>query len=200
MFNFSEPGTGIAEPHLVQALYSHLSTSGSKYAQLVSEGGGLDGWASDAGQYVESLLKFLKVIAADVIELDSKINFHDEVEPGLTKWFMLTVWKDAIQNAAGHQWIEDSWYQPPDNVSGTRLWQLRCGAYIIALSNDKAALAKYETLHKQMRAKFAGKSTVKKISADYNKLDEIARSLKQRLLEFSDAECLPGYCELEKHE
>jgi integrase len=86
-----EPGTGIAEPHLVQALYSHLSTSGSKYAQLVSEGGGLDGWTSDAGQYVESLLEFLKVITTEVKELDAKINFHDEVEPGLTKWFMLTV-------------------------------------------------------------------------------------------------------------
>jgi hypothetical protein len=193
-------GIGIAEPHLVKSLYSHLRTSGPKYAQLMGEGGAFDVWASGASQYLENSLKFLKTVVGGVKELNTKINFRDDVKPGLSRWFILTAWKDAMQNTNGHPWIEDSWYQPPENVSGANLWQLRCGAYIIALADGKDALAKYETLHKQLRAGFAERSMVKNIAADYNKLDEIARDVKQRLLEFNDEECLLGYCDLDKHE
>ena len=166
----------------------------------MGEGGAFDVWASGASQYLENSLKFLKTVVGGVKELNTKINFRDDVKPGLSRWFILTAWKDAMQNTNGHPWIEDSWYQPPENVSGANLWQLRCGAYIIALADGKDALAKYETLHKQLRAGFAGRSTVKNIAADYNKLDEIARDVKQRLLEFNDEECLLGYCDLDKHE
>ena len=192
--------TGIAEPHLVKALNSHLSTSGPKYSQLVGEGGAFDAWAIEASNYLEASLKFLKNIAVEVKESNIQINFSDVVQPGLTKWFIMTIWKDAIQNTDGRHWIEDSWYHPPESVSGTSFWQLRCGAFTIALANDKDALAKYETLHKQMRTRFAVKSTMKNIAADYNKLDGIGRDVKQRLSEFSDEERLPGYCDLDKHE
>lgn len=189
-------GAGNAEPHLVKGLYSHLSTSGLfKFAKLVGDKGKLNSLADEAGRYSQALLKFLKLIT-DEVKACREVNFHDEAEPGITKWFNFTVWKDAIQKAGGYPWIGDSLYKPPEPSTPSNLWQLRCGPYIIGIAKSKKTLKIYENWHKNQRVKYAEHPLAQDIDAKYRELTNITLDIRQRLQEFSDMQYLPGHCEL----
>jgi site-specific recombinase XerD len=195
--NYYDVSTNFAEPHLVKGLLSHLSTSASsRFAELVGGKGKLDNWVGAVGQYSEAVLKFLKLITDEVEGYRVKVNFHDEEKPGLTKWFIVTAWRDAILKATGYPWIHDSWYHPPESISGTSLWQLRCGAYIIGIAESKKTLKTYENWHKKLRVKYAKNKLAQDIAAKYQKLNDTAQDIGQRLQEFSDMRRLPGHCEL----
>ena len=195
--NYHAIGAGIAEPHLVKALSSHLSTSGlSKFTELVGDKGKLNNLVGKAGRYSQALLIFLKLIADEVKGYRAKENFHDELKPGLTKWFIMTAWNDAIQKAGGYSWIDDSCYKPPESIPNANLWQLRCGTYPIGIARSRRTLKTYEKWHKNLRAKYAEHSSAKDIHAKSQDLSEIAQEIRQRLQEFGDIERLPGHCEL----
>jgi len=190
-------GSGIAEPYLAKALFSHLSTSSlPKFTELVGGKGKLNNLVSKAGQYSQALLLFLKLIADEVRGYRAKVNFRDEVKPGLTKWFIMTAWNDAIQKAGGYSWIDDSWYKPHESISGTNLWQLRCGAYGIGIAKSNGALRTYENWHKNLRVKYASHQSAKDIHIKSQELEVIAQEIRQLLEEFSDTERLPGRCKL----
>lgn len=195
--NYSDIGAGIAVSHLVKGLYSHLSTSGlSKFAELVGDKGKLDNWVGEVGQHSEALLKFLKAIADEVSGHKAQVRFHDEAKPGLTRWFIITTWNNAIQKAIGYSWIDDSWYHPPEPSIPSNLWQLRCGAYIIGIARSKRTLKTYENWHKKLRVTHSENPLVKDIAAKGQELNDSAEEIRQRLQEFSDMQPLPGHCEL----
>jgi site-specific recombinase XerD len=189
--------TGITTPRLLERLYSHLSTSGfPKFSELVGEQGKLERWAGEVGQYCKAGLNLLKLIIDDVEAHRTNVFFGDETKPGLTKWFPLTVWSDVIQKAGGYSWIRQSWYHPPENISGSNLWRLRCGAYPIGIAKTKTRLKTYENWHKTLRENYAISQAVKDINKRYLKLDETATQIKQLFLDLSDMERLPGSCDL----
>ncbi len=195
--NYYDIRAGIAEPHLVKGLYSHLRTSGlPKFAELVGNKGKLNNWVGEVGQYSEALLKFLKLISDEVEVYKAKIYFHDEAKPGLTRWFIITAWNDALQKANDYPWIGDSWYHPPESILNTGLWQLKCGAYGIGIAKSKRTLKTYKNWHKELRVKYAEHQSAKDIHAKSQELSNVAQEIRQRLQEFSDMERLPGNCEL----
>jgi len=194
---YHDPSAGIGASHLVKGLYGHLSTSGlPKFAELVGDKGKLQDLVGKAGQYSEGLMRFLKLIADEVKGRKAKVNFHDETKPGLTRWFIITVWNDAIQKASGYSWIDDSWYHPPEPSTPHNLWQLRCGGFIIGIARSKKTLKTYENWHKKLRVKCAEDPLAKDLAIKYQELSKFAQEIRQRLQEFSDMERLPGRCEL----
>lgn len=129
---------GVAEPHLVEGLFSHLTTSGlTRFTEVAGDDGDINTLVTIAGQYSQELLLFLKLIADEVKGSREKLLFHDEQKPGLTKDFITTIWSDAIQKAEGHSWIDKSWYKPPERVAGTKLLQQKCGAFIIIIAKNE---------------------------------------------------------------
>ncbi len=195
--SYSDIGAGNAAPHLVKGLYSHLSTSGlSKFAELVGDKGKLDNLVSEAGQYSQALLMFLKLIAGEVKEHSARVSFRDEVKPGLTKWFIITAWNDALQKAGGYSWIDNSWYKPHESIPCTNLWQLWCSAYSIGIARSKRTLKSYENWHKKVRTDYAEHQSAKDIVTKSQEMSNAAQKIKQRLQEFSDIEHLPGHCGL----
>jgi hypothetical protein len=195
--SYYDVSTNFAEPHLVKGLLSHLSTSRlSRFAELAGDKGKVDNLVGETGQYSQALLKFLKLIVDEVKGYRVKVNFHDEEKPGLAKSFIVTAWKDAILKATGYSWITDSWYKPRESIPGTNLWQLRCGAYIIGIAESKKTLKTYENWHKKLRVKYAKNKLAQDIAAEYQKLNDTAQDIGQRLQEFSDMRRLPGHCEL----
>jgi hypothetical protein len=195
--NYPDIGTGIAEPHLVKGLFSHLNTSeSSKFTELVGDRGTLRDLVFKAGQYSQALLDLLKLITDEVKGYRAKVDFHDEGKQGLTKWFIISAWNDALQKVSGHSLIDDTWYKPQENIPGTSLWQLKCGGYIIGIAKTKKTLKTYENWHKNLRGKYAEDPLAIQISATQQELNNIAQLIRQRLQEFSDMEHLPGHCEL----
>jgi hypothetical protein len=195
--NYYDVSTNFAEPHLVKGLLSHLSTSGlSKFAELVGDKGKLGNLVGEAGQYSEAVLKFLKLIADEVKGYRAKTDFHDEGKPGLTRWFIISAWNDAIQKAGGCSWIDNSWYKPYESVPGTNLWQLRVGGAVIGIAKSKRTLNSYETWHKKLILKYATDPLAKDIAVKDEDLGIIAQDVKQRLQEFSDMQQVPGHCEM----
>jgi hypothetical protein len=194
---YYDPGAGIDGSHLVKGLYSHLNTSGlPKFAELVGDKGKLNNWVSAVGQYSQALLMFLKFIADDVKGYRAKVSFRDEAKPGLTKWFVLTAWNDILQQAGGFPWIDDSWYKPHESIPDTNLQQLKCGSYIIGIAKSKITLKTYENWHKKLRVNSVKHQSAKDLHAKSQELSNVAQEIRQRLLEFSDMERLPGRCEL----
>ena len=190
-------GAGNAEPHLVKGLFNHLNTSGlSEFAGIVGDKGKPNNLVGKAGQYSQALLMFLKLIADEVKGYRAKVNFHDEPKPGLTKWFIITVWNDVIQKASGHSWIDDSWYKPPESIPDTSLWQLKCGSYGISIARSKKTLATYKNWHKKLRVKHAEHPLAIDIAVKDREMGNIAQEIRQQLQKFSDMEHLPGHCEL----
>jgi hypothetical protein len=195
--NYYDVCSGIAEPHLVRGLYSHLSTSGlSKFSELVGDKGQLQQLLSAIGKYSNSLMTFLKIITNEAEGYRAKVFFHDEAMSGLTRSFIVTIWKDAIEEAGGHSWIDNSWYKPQESIPDTNLWQLKCGGYIIGIAKSNKTLKTYENWHKNLRGKYAEDPLARRISATQQELNNIAQTISQRLQEFSDIEHLPGHCEL----
>jgi hypothetical protein len=195
--NYYDVSTNFAEPHLVKGLLSHLSTSGlSRFAELAGDKGKLNNLVGETGQYSQALMRFLKLIVDEVKGYRAKVCSHDEGKPGLTKWFIISAWNDAIQKAGGYSWITDSWYKPHESIPGTNLWRLRCGAYIIGIAESKKTLKTYENWHKKLRVKYAKNKLAQDIAAKYQELNDTVQDIRQRLQEFSDMERLPGHCEL----
>lgn len=141
-------------------------------------------------------MTFLKLIAQEVNGYRTEVNLHDELKPGLTKWFILTAWNDAIQKAGGYAWIDDSWYKPHESIAGTNLWQLMCGAYGIGIAKSDRTLKTYENWHKKLRAKYAAHQSAEGINCRNREMDYLGKDIKQRFQEFSDIERVPGHCEL----
>ena len=195
--SYLNTGAGIAAPHLIKDLYSHLSTSGlPEFAELAGDMGRLAEWSSKVPRYLEALLKFLMTIVEEVKDYGAEVSFHDEAKPGLTRWFAITTWNDALQKAGGRSWIVDSWYDTSEHTDGTGLLQLKCGAYTIGFAKSKTKLEQYVRWHKKLRASYAEHQLVKDIHAISQELDNIAQDIRQRLQEFSDMQHLPGQCEL----
>ena len=122
--NYYDISANFAEPHFVKGLFSHLSTSGlPRFTELVGDKGKLNSLICEAGKYSLALLNFLKLIADEVKGYETPVNFHDEMKPGLTREFILIIWKDAIDKAGGQTWITDSWYTPPELNADSNLWQ-----------------------------------------------------------------------------
>jgi integrase len=197
--NYKDPGAGLATPHLIGGLYSHLATSGPGFAALAGDKGNIQQWVGEVEKYYETALGFLKGIAEKIQGYDAKVNYHDAAIPGLTRWFPITIWSDAIRKAGGNAWIEDSWYLPPESLTGAGLWQLRCGAYIIGIAESLEALGKFENWHKNLRGIYAGDETAKAIAAKSQELESAAKEIRQRLQEFGDAEEILGRCKFEKN-
>jgi len=194
---YNDPSDGIAGPHLVNGIYSHLKTSGlPKFAELVGDKGKLNNWIGEVEKYSETLLKFLKVIADDVKGYRVKVTFNDEEKPGLTKWFILTAWNDAIQKASDYSRIDGLSYKPSESILGTNLWQLKYGAYRIGIARSKGTIETYENWHKTLMDNYAKLQSVKDIVTKSQELSDIAQDIRQRLQEFSDMACLLGQCEL----
>jgi site-specific recombinase XerD len=195
--NYYDIGAAIAEAHLVKGLFSHLSTSGSsKFMELVGDKGKLSDLVFKAGQYSQALLNFLKLITDEVKGYRAQLDFHDEAKPGLTKWFIISAWNDAIQKAGGYSWIDNSWYKPYESVPGTNLWKLNCGAYAIGIAKSEKTLKTCENWHKKLRLKYEKDPLAKGIAVKDQELGIIAQYVKQRLQEFSDMQQVPGHCEL----
>ena len=192
-----EIGAGLVEPHLIRGLIDHLSTSGlHKYAELAGHDGKLKNLMVKAGQYSQDLLEFLRLITEEAMGYKTKLNFHEEEKPGLTKWFILTAWNDAIQRAGGHSWISDSWYHEPEFKTASNHWQLKCGAYVIGIAVSTKTLESYEKWHKKIRLIYDDDKSLKIITDNNLELTEKVQDIKQLLQEFSDRQSLPGHCEL----
>ena len=188
---------GVAAPHLVEGLYSHLSTSGlSKFTEIVGDKGKLHSLVVEIEQYSQALLAFLKLIVDDVERYRVKVNFHDEAKPGLTRWFIITTWHYVLWSAFGYGGIDDSLYKPHESIPGTNLWQIRCGGYAIGIARGKKTLRGYESLHKKLRVTHTENPLAKDIAGKYKRLNKTVQDIRQRLQEFSDMERLPGRCKL----
>ena len=195
--NYYDVSTNFAEPHLVKGLLSHLSTSGlSRFAELVGGKGKLNNLVGETGQYSQALLNFLKLMTDEVKGYRAKVDFHDEGKPGLTKWFIVSAWNDAIQKAGGYSWIDNSWYKPCESVPGTNLWQLRGGGALIGIARSKRTLKSYEAWHKKLILKYVTDPLARDIAAKDQELGVIAQDIKRRLQEFCDMQQVPGHCEL----
>jgi hypothetical protein len=196
-FTYHDPANMVAEPHIIEALYSHVGTSElTKFTELVGEEGKLQSFIYETGKYLQELHKFLQLIVDEVQGYGSELNFNDEVKPGLTKWFAKTVWVDALQITGGFPWIDESWYSLSKSNTLSGLWQLRCGAYILDNESSKDILTTHKDWHKNLRAKYAGHQLAKDIYAKSEEINTAAQEIKQRLEEFSDMDHLPGHCGL----
>jgi hypothetical protein len=148
-------------------------------------------------QFLEIGVELLKQICDKIRKLGVEMNSNDEMMPGLTRSFPLTIWRDAIQKVFGQSWVDDSWYHTPESIPDTEFWQLRCGAYVIGIANEKDTLTTFENWHKDLRAVYANGEKTKMLATQSTGVDKITRQIKQRLLEFSDMEILPGSCDME---
>lgn len=194
---YSDIGAGIAEPHLLKGVFSHLRSSGSRrFAELVDEGGQLHSLAVEIEQYSQALLVFFRLLVDDVKGYKAKVNFHDEAESGLTRWFIITAWYCVLWSAFGHVAIDDSLYRPHESIQGTDLWQLRFGAYAIGIARSEKMLETYKNWHKELRIRYAKHPLAKDVACKYHRLSETVQDITQRLKEFSDMQNLPGHCHL----
>ncbi len=190
-------GAGMAAPHLIKGLFSHLDTSGStKFRELVGDKGKLSELMVKVGLYSRALLKLLRLITDEVKGYRVKVDLHDERKLGLTKWFIISAWNNAIQKAGGHSWINNSWYKPGESDPVTNYYQLRAGGSIIGTAKSKRTLKIYETWHKKLTLKYSKDQLAKDIALKDQELGNVAQEVKQRLQEFSDMQQVPGHCEL----
>jgi integrase/recombinase XerD len=195
--SYYDVSAGFTQPHLANGLFSHLSTSGSpRFMELAGENSKIKTLVDKTGQYSQTLLEFLRLILTEVSEGKLKVNFHNEMLPGVTRWFILTIWKDAIDQAGGYSWIHESWYKPARNIPGTSFLQLDCGGNTICIARSEKTLKIYENLHRTLRAKYAKRRLLKEIYRKNQELSSLNQDIKERLQEFSDMEHLPGHCEL----
>jgi hypothetical protein len=194
---YPDVGAGVVEPHLLKGLFSHLSSSGSRrFAELVHEPGLLHSLAIETGQYSQALLTFLKLLTDDVKERKERINFRDDAEPGLKKWFVVTAWYCLLWRAIVRGTINDSLYRPHESIQGTDLLQLRFSAYVIGVARSEQILEMYEGWHKETRLRYANHPLAKDVAHRYKTLGESVQDITRRLNEFSDMQNLPGHCHL----
>jgi integrase/recombinase XerD len=194
---FHDIDAGVAESHFIKGLYNHLCTSEvTKYSELLGDKGKLNSLVSDFEHYSETLMRFLKLIKDEVEKNKTIVNYTEDFKPGLTKWFIITIWNDALCKANGSNWITDSWYKSSESASNPELWELKCGAYLIGTTEGRNILNNYENWHKSLRAKYAGHPLARAISAKGAEISETIKEVRERLQEFSDLKHLPGHCDL----
>ena len=194
---YPDIGAGMAETYLINGLFDHLSSAGSsKFSELVGDKGKFRNFVVKAGQYSEALLSFLKLMADEVKGYNAKVYFHYDEKPGLTKWFIVSAWNAAIQKAGGHSWIDSSWYHECEKIPGNDLWQVRVGGAAIGIAKSTRTLQRYENWHKKLILNYSSDPRVRDIAVKDQELGIIVQDIKQRLLEFSDMQPLPGHCEL----
>jgi hypothetical protein len=190
-------GAGIAASHLVKGLFDHLGTSGSlKFSELVGDEGKFSDLTDKFEKYALALIDLLKLITAEVKELKTKVNFLDEIRDGLNRWFIITIWEDAVSNAGGNSWVNDSWYKAPESIPGTNLLKLNCGGYTLGMAKSEKTLKTFENWHKKLRNKYAKYKSAKEIHIKDQEISDLAQQIRERLQEFSDVQYLPGTCDL----
>ncbi|MFC1947743.1 hypothetical protein ACFLXY_07485 [Chloroflexota bacterium] len=195
--NLPEISAGIAEPHLVQALLNHLSTSGeSRFSGLAVEIGKLETLRMKSSHYSELMVSLYKALLDSFTGTGAPIHDSDDIKPGLTKYFFITAWVDVVLKTEGHIFIYDGWYKPPEVIPGTGLWKIKCGAFDIAIAEDTQTLATYETQHQNLRKRYLNSTLVKEISHLGLELEVLSSEIRQALLEFDDKSELPGLCQL----
>jgi hypothetical protein len=194
--SYYKVGEKVAAPHLIQGLHAHLETAGPAFAGLAGIQGKLGDWEGSVGKYSQSLLALLKLMTDDAKGRGAAIHFNEETTAGLTRWFILTAWMDALLNGGGHPWIDDSWYQPYENIPGKDLWQARCGAYLIGIAEKRETLDDYVDWHKRLRLEYAANQLVRDIDAEGDRLNQEVQEIRGRLQEFIDTGRLPGKCGL----
>jgi hypothetical protein len=187
----------LGEPYLSRALYSHLKSSGARFAGLVGETGLLEEWKQQIEEFLANALRFLEIIVEQTGKHGVVVHDNSETTPGLLKWFPLTIWHDAISQSNGHPWIDESWYKNHEPFPDLGLWQLGCGAYVIGIAEKEETLKEFKNWHKDLRRAFADNETAKMLSAKSQDLERIAQEIRRVLLEFSDTEEIRGNCELE---
>lgn len=190
---YNDGTDSFAAPHLVDRLNNHFKTSDvPRFSELVGNEGRIHHLAIEIGKYSELLLIFLKAILNEVRTGEAMINFHDEPLPGLSKWFIITIWKDALEKACGRSWIDGSWYKLLESQTRAGLWELKCGGYTISLALDRDTLTIYQNWHSLLRVKFAKDQLAVKISAMHSELTTKVISIRQTIQEFIDSKYLPG--------
>jgi hypothetical protein len=185
--DYNELISAVAETHLSSEL---------KFAGLAGDKGEIEKWARGVGRYFEAALDFLSLIAGRVREYQAEVNYSPDAALGLTRWFPITIWRDAIITADGHTWIDDSWYHPPESIANAGLWQVVGGNHGIGIARSQEMLDIYKNWHKSLREEYAKDEPARRIAARSKDLEAIAKEIGQRLREFGDLECLPGHCEL----
>jgi hypothetical protein len=198
--NVSSPefGAGLAAPHLIRGLFSHLRTADSeKFQELEGDKGKLFDLQFKANQYSEKGLELLKIMADEVTGYHLPVVCSDEEKNGLTKWFVILAWNDAIQKAITNRgMISESWYRHSQTSSGSTLWKLNCGGKTIGYADDDEALKTFENWHKKLRIKYSTSQLGKNIAAKDLEATNLVQEVRGLLQEFSDMEPLPGHCEL----
>ncbi|HEY96074.1 MAG TPA: tyrosine-type recombinase/integrase [Dehalococcoidia bacterium] len=195
--SFPETGTGIEKPHLVQALLSHLGTSGEpRFAELAGQNGRLETLRMKSGHYSELLVSLYRSLLDSFEGTGTPFHDADDVQPGLTKNFFITAWVDVVLQSQGNTFIYDGWYKPPEAIPGTDLWKLKCGAYDIAVAKDTQTLATYELQHRTLRQRYLSSTLVEEINRRWRELEILVAEIKQVLIEFGDKVKLPGTCAL----
>jgi integrase/recombinase XerD len=194
--SFHDIGTGVAEPHLIKGLWSHLATSAlSRYTELAGDDGKVRNLRVKSGEYSQAMLEFLKLITDEIRPQKVRLYLHAEEKPGLTRMFPITIWNDAIQKAEGHPWIHGLWYKH-QGITETGLSRLNCGGFTLGIAENENTLKNYEKLHKELRAKYARHPSVKGIYTKNLELSNLFQEVRQELKEFSDVENIPGHCDL----
>ena len=194
--NYYDISADFAEPHLIKGLFSHLTTSGvPRFMEPAGDKGKLISFTGEAGKYSLALIDFLKLIADEVNGYKAKVNFHHETQPGLTRWFILSIWKDTIDKAGGHKWIDESWYKY-ERIHDVGLLKIDCGGDTLGIARSEKTLKIYENWHKELRIKYAAHPSAKNIFTKNQEISDIVQEIRQRLQEFSDMEQLPGHYEL----
>ena len=160
----------------------------------------MQNWVREVEEYSEAALSLLRLIADRVRGYGVGVHYDYEVAPGLSRWFPITIWFDAIQKAGGQPWIDDSWYRPPERNSDDGLWRLFCGSQVIGVAADRETLITYEHWHKNLRDTYEKDEPAKQIAAKSQELESTAKEIRQRLQEFGDKDSPGGRCELENPE
>ena len=103
---YGRPRAG-ADPHLERSLEAHLGSSGmDRFSNLLRDGGTLSVWSDRVGHYSAATLDLLKLALNKISKTKLKAFVVVPTEPGLTKWFAITAWHDAMENARGHAWLD----------------------------------------------------------------------------------------------
>jgi len=191
-----EIGFGIAEPHLVQALLNHLSTSrDSRFVELTGDSGKLRIFQTNVNQYSEVLIRMYKLMIDSFSGTETPVHEAQELEPGLTRDFFVSAWIEIIQRATGSGFIREGWYKP-EPIPGTGLLKLKCGGFDLAYAENIETLGIYEHQHKDLVEHYLEGTFVKEINVRWRELEIFVAEIKQVLIEFGDKVKLLGMCEL----
>jgi hypothetical protein len=175
--------------HLYQALCSHLRTGG--FSEVLDK---IDTWRSAVVDNLQECHRLLRLVRERLEKTyNVSIPGEDRGQPGITKWFPITICADAVYQARGKPWIDDSWYRYETYGGGVAL---KSGAYGIYNGKPDEDLKPYQEAHIKLRGRYATSKLAKVVAEQRKKLDEAVADLRQQLQKFIDIERLRGHCEL----